>query len=164
MSSTEPKKYYGAQTKTSIKSFNISLKNGKKDLFSNKSFKKLFIDPVPLTIIKALAILKKSFAIVNQQFGLEQGISNAIVQASTEIITEKFNDQFPLSAFQPGSGIITNMNVNEVIANRAMEIIDGFAGHIHVDPTRHVNMNQNENNTFAIGKQFFKYHFSYVFF
>jgi aspartate ammonia-lyase len=103
----------------------------------------------------------------NAEFGLDKYISNAIVQACSEILNEDFNDQFPLSAFQPGSGIHTTMNINEVIANRAVEIVSGFVGsQIHVDSTRHISMNQNKNNTFSIGKKFFNkiffvYFFSY---
>ncbi len=97
---------------------------------------------------------------VNSEFGLDQHISNVIFQTCSEILKECLNDQFLSSAFQPGSGIHTDMNINEVIANRAMEIVNVFVGNqIHLDPTCHVNMNQNQNNAFSIGKQFFYAHF-----
>jgi fumarate hydratase class II len=83
----------------------LGIQKGKKKLFSNESFKKLYIYLIPLAVIKALALFKQACAMVSGQFGLDQHISNAIVQACTEIFTEKFNDQFPLSASQPGSGI-----------------------------------------------------------
>ncbi|CAF1435561.1 unnamed protein product [Rotaria sordida] len=81
---------------------------------------------IPLPVIKALALFRQACAMVNSQFGLDQHISNAIVQVCNEILKEGLNDQFPLSAFQPGSGIHANMNINEIIANRAMEIVDGM--------------------------------------
>ncbi|CAF4502456.1 unnamed protein product, partial [Rotaria magnacalcarata] len=74
---------------------------------------------MPLPLIEAFGLLKKACAIVNQKFGLANKLSDAISQACDEIIDGKLNDHFPLSIWQTGSGTQTNMNVNEVISNRA---------------------------------------------
>ncbi len=105
---------------------------------------------MPLAIIKAFGLQKKSAAIVNQQLGVLDGkLSIAIQQAAQEIIDGKLNNQFPLSIWQSGSGTQTNMNVNEVIANRAIEILGGNIGaKSPVHPNDHVNCSQSSNDTF----------------
>jgi fumarate hydratase class II len=108
---------------------------------------------MPFPLIEAFGFLKKSCAIVNKQFKLEDQISNAISQACDEIIAGKFNDQFPLSIWQTGSGTQTNMNVNEVISNRAIEIMGGIMGSkTPVHPNDHVNKSQSSNDTFPTGR------------
>ncbi len=125
-------RYWGAQTQRSIKNFKIGKIN------------------VPLELIHAIAIVKKSAAIVNQRYkDLDPKISKAIQKASDEIILGKLNDHFPLKVWQTGSGTQTNMNVNEVISNRAIEILNGELGSKKpVHPNDHVNMSQSTNDTF----------------
>ena len=125
-------KYWGAQTQRSIKNFKIGKVN------------------VPLELIHAIGIVKKSAAIVNQKFkDLDPKISKAIQKASDEVISGKLDDHFPLKVWQTGSGTQTNMNVNEVISNRAIEILGGKLGSKKpVHPNDHVNMAQSTNDTF----------------
>ena len=125
-------KYWGAQTERSLKYFKI----GK--------------IKVPFEIIKAIAIIKKAAAIVNfKSKSLEKKISQAIVRASDEVIKGKFDDNFPLKVWQTGSGTQTNMNVNEVIANRAIQILGGKLGSKKpVHPNDHVNKSQSTNDTY----------------
>ena len=125
-------KYWGAQTQRSIKNFKIGKVN------------------VPLELIHAIGIVKKSAAIVNQKFkDLDSKISKAIQKASDEVISGKLDDHFPLKVWQTGSGTQTNMNVNEVISNRAIEILGGKLGSKKpVHPNDHVNMAQSTNDTF----------------
>jgi len=125
-------KYWGAQTQRSIKNFKIGKVN------------------VPLELIHAIGIVKKSAAIVNQKFkDLDPKISKAIQRASDEVISGKLDDHFPLKVWQTGSGTQTNMNVNEVISNRAIEILGGKLGSKKpVHPNDHVNMAQSTNDTF----------------
>ena len=125
-------KYWGAQTQRSIKNFKIGKVN------------------VPLELIHAIGIVKKSAAIVNQKFkDLDTKISVAIQKASDEVISGKLDDHFPLKVWQTGSGTQTNMNVNEVISNRAIEILGGKLGSKKpVHPNDHVNMAQSTNDTF----------------
>ena len=104
-------KYWGASTERSNKFFNI----GKILVNSSK--------------IRSIAIIKRSAEIVHKKDGLIPGnISNAIVKASNEVISGKLENNFPLKVWQTGSGTQTNMNVNEVIANRAIEILKGKRG------------------------------------
>ncbi|UJR21058.1 hypothetical protein I4U23_024158 [Adineta vaga] len=125
--------YYGAQTARSMIYFNIGLPT----------------DRMPLPLIEAFGLLKKSCAIVNKQFNLDTKLSDAICQACDEIIAGKFNDHFPLSIWQTGSGTQTNMNVNEVISNRAIQILGGSMGSkTPVHPNDHVNKSQSSNDTF----------------
>jgi fumarate hydratase class II len=108
---------------------------------------------MPLPLIEAFGFLKKACAIVNKQFQLDHQISDAIAQACDEVISGKLNDQFPLSIWQTGSGTQTNMNVNEVISNRAIQILGGVMGSkIPVHPNDHVNKSQSSNDTFPTGK------------
>ena len=125
-------KYWGASTQRSIKFFNIG---------------NIFVKP---SIIKSIAIIKKSAAIVhykNKQ--IDKKISNAIVKASDEVIKGKLKEHFPLKVWQTGSGTQTNMNVNEVISNRAIEILGGKKGTKKpVHPNDHVNKSQSTNDVF----------------
>ena len=93
-------------------------------------------------MIKAFGILKKAAAKVNLEFGLDEKIANAIISASDEVIQGKLMDHFPLSIWQTGSGTQTNMNVNEVISNRSIELLGGTLGSKMVNPNDHVNMSQ----------------------
>ena len=125
-------KYWGASTQRSKKFFNI----GK--------------IKVPASIIKSIAIIKRSAAIVHQKDNsISKKISNAIIKASNEIIKGKMDDNFPLKVWQTGSGTQTNMNVNEVIANKAIEILNGRKGSKKpVHPNDHVNKSQSTNDVF----------------
>ncbi len=127
--------YWGAQTQRSLLHFNIGR------------------DTMPPELIRAFGILKKACALVNQDLGkLPADKAKLIVQAADEVIAGKLNDQFPLRVWQTGSGTQTNMNVNEVISNRAIEIaaagreMMGSKKPIH--PNDHVNMSQSSNDTF----------------
>ena len=125
-------KYWGAQTERSLKYFKIG---------------KIL---VPVEIIRAIAIIKKAAAIVNfKSKSLDKKISQAIIKASDEVIKGKFNNHFPLKVWQTGSGTQTNMNVNEVISNRAIEILGGKIGSKKpVHPNDHVNKSQSTNDTY----------------
>ncbi|WAQ82474.1 hypothetical protein PtA15_2A791 [Puccinia triticina] len=104
---------------------------------------------MPPALIEAFAYVKKSAAIVNMTYGLDPKIGQAICQAADEVISGKLSDHFPLVVFQTGSGTQTNMNVNEVISNRAIEILGGEKGSKKpVHPNDHVNMSQPSNDTF----------------
>ncbi len=124
--------YWGAQTQRSLLHFNIGR------------------DTMPPELIHAFGILKKACALVNQDLGrLSPDIAKLIVQAADEVIAGKLNDQFPLRIWQTGSGTQTNMNVNEVISNRSIEISGGEMGSKKpVHPNDHVNMSQSSNDTF----------------
>ncbi len=125
-------KYWGASTERSKKYFDIG---------------KILVKPV---LIKSIAIIKKSAAIVHKKDKqIERKIANAIIKAANEIIQGKLNDHFPLKVWQTGSGTQTNMNVNEVIANRAIEILRGKKGTKKpVHPNDHVNKSQSTNDVF----------------
>jgi fumarate hydratase class II len=125
-------RYWGAQTQRSIKYFSIG------------------DDPMPYEQIHAMGILKKAAAKANHQLNqLPAEKLNLIVQAADEIIDGKLNDHFPLRVWMTGSGTQTNMNVNEVIANRAIELAGGTIGSKHpIHPNDHVNMSQSSNDTF----------------
>src|ERR1700736_1168299 len=125
-------RYYGAQTARSLVHFAI----GK--------------DTVPPELIRAFGILKKAAALVNQDLGkLPADKARLIAQAADEVIAGKLDDQFPLRIWQTGSGTQTNMNVNEVIANRAIEIAGGGMGSKKpIHPNDDVNMSQSSNDTF----------------
>src|SRR5499425_1431116 len=125
-------RYYGAQTARSLIHFAI----GK--------------DTMPPELIRAFGILKKACALVNQDLGkLSAEKAKLIVQAADEVISGKLNDQFPLRIWQTGSGTQTNMNVNEVISNRAIEIAGGEMGSKKpIHPNDDVNMSQSSNDTF----------------
>ena len=125
-------KYWGASTQRSKKYFDIG---------------DFLVRPI---VIKSIAIIKKAAAIVNTKNGvLDKKISKAIIRASDEIIKGKLNDHFPLKVWQTGSGTQTNMNVNEVISNRAIEILGGKLGSKKpVHPNDHVNKCQSTNDVF----------------
>jgi len=125
-------RYYGAQTQRSHENFKIG----------HERF--------PREFIRAYGIIKKAAASVNHGFGnLDASILSAIHQAADEVIEGKLDDHFPLVVWQTGSGTQTNMNFNEVIANRAIEIMGGEIGSKHpVHPNDHVNMSQSTNDTF----------------
>tara|TARA_B100000530_G_scaffold336604_1_gene291864 strand:- start:1464 stop:2861 length:1398 start_codon:yes stop_codon:yes gene_type:complete len=124
------KAYYGAQTQRAIDNFKIS----------NLQFSKSFIN--------SLAIIKRSAAIANYKLDkLDSKISKAITQACDEILDGNFNDQFKVDVFQTGSGTSSNMNINEVVANRASEILGGKLGSREpVHPNDHVNLGQSSND------------------
>jgi fumarate hydratase class II len=103
---------------------------------------------MPTQLIEAFGTLKKCAAIVNMEYGLDKKFGDAIVQAAEEVAQGKLNDHFPLVVWQTGSGTQTNMNANEVIANRAGEIIGIPIGSKGVHPNDHVNMSQSSNDTF----------------
>jgi fumarate hydratase, class II len=125
-------RYYGAQTARSLIHFAI----GK--------------DTMPPELIRAFGILKKACALVNQDLGkLPREKAHLIVQAVDEVISGKLNEHFPLRIWQTGSGTQTNMNVNEVISNRAIEIAGGVMGSKKpIHPNDDVNMSQSSNDTF----------------
>ena len=125
-------KYYGAQTQRSLDNFKIG----------GERFQREFI--------RAYGIVKKAAASVNHRFSnLDAKILKAIHKASDEVISGSLDDHFPLVVWQTGSGTQTNMNFNEVIANRAIEILDGSLGSKDpVHPNDHVNMSQSTNDTF----------------
>lgn len=105
---------------------------------------------MPPPLIKAFGVLKKAAANVNQTYGLDPKIANAIGDAADEVISGKLIDEFPLVVFQTGSGTQTNMNVNEVISNRAIEMLGGELGSKKpVHPNDHVNMSQSSNDTYV---------------
>ena len=116
-------KYWGAGTQRSLQFFKI----GKV--------------AVPIELIHSIAIVKKAAAIVNEKYkDITPKVSKAIIKAAEEVIAGKLDDNFPLRVWQTGSGTQTNMNVNEVIANRAIEILGGKMGSKNpVHPNDHVN-------------------------
>ena len=125
-------RYYGAQTQRSLIHFNIGT------------------DVMPREMIRALGILKKAAALVNQDLGkLPPDKTALITKAADEVIAGKLDDHFPLRIWQTGSGTQTNMNANEVISNRAIEIAGGVMGSkVPIHPNDHVNMSQSSNDTF----------------
>ena len=125
-------KYWGASTQRSNKFFNIG---------------KILVN---ISIIKSIAIIKRSAALVHhQEKTINKKISYAVIKASDEVIKGKLDENFPLKVWQTGSGTQTNMNVNEVIANRAIEIMGGKKGSKKpVHPNDHVNKSQSTNDVF----------------
>lgn len=106
---------------------------------------------IPEPVIKAFGIIKKAAAIVNMETHLDKKVGTAIVQAADEVISGKLKDHFPLVVWQTGSGTQTNMNVNEVIANRAIELLGGQLGSKKpVHPNDHVNNGQSSNDTYDL--------------
>ncbi|KAH9624987.1 hypothetical protein KSS87_004830 [Heliosperma pusillum] len=125
-------KLWGAQTQRSLQNFEIG---GDRER-------------MPEPIIRAFGILKKCAAKVNMDYGLDPTIGKAIMQAAQEVAEGKLNDHFPLVVWQTGSGTQSNMNANEVIANRAAEILGHQRGGKFVHPNDHVNRSQSSNDTF----------------
>ncbi|MCV6824575.1 MULTISPECIES: class II fumarate hydratase [Halocynthiibacter] len=125
-------KYWGAQTQRSLINFPIGW------------------EKQPVAIVRALGVIKKACAQANVESGaLDAKIGGAIVEAAGEVIDGKFDDNFPLVVWQTGSGTQSNMNSNEVIANRAIEILGGVIGSKDpVHPNDHCNMGQSSNDTF----------------
>ena len=125
-------KYYGAQTQRSLENFKIG-----REVFQRE-------------FIRAYGLIKKAAASVNHRFGnINDKILDAIHKASDEVISGNLDEHFPLVIWQTGSGTQTNMNFNEVIANRAIEILGGELGSKDpVHPNDHVNMSQSTNDTF----------------
>jgi len=125
-------RYWGAQTERSRQNFRIGH------------------DRMPMPIVRALGIVKLASAETNRELGLlDQRRARAIVRAAREVIEGKLDDHFPLVVWQTGSGTQTNMNLNEVIANRASELLGGQLGAKKpVHPNDHVNMSQSSNDSF----------------
>jgi fumarate hydratase, class II len=125
-------RYWGAQTERSRQNFRIGH------------------DRMPIEIVHALGIVKLAAAETNRELGLiDQRRARAIIRAAREVIEGKLDDQFPLVVWQTGSGTQTNMNLNEVIANRANELLGGKLGaKAPVHPNDHVNMSQSSNDSF----------------
>jgi fumarate hydratase class II len=123
--------YWGAQTQRSIGNFPIGS------------------DRMPLPLVHALARVKQAAAIVNRDHGLAPALADAIAAAAAEVADGKWDEQFPLVVWQTGSGTQTNMNVNEVIAGRANEMLTGRrGGKAPVHPNDHVNRSQSSNDAF----------------
>ncbi len=125
-------KYWGAQTQRSIQNFPIGWERQ------------------PVAIVRALGVIKRACATVNMAQGdLDKTLGEAIVAAAQEVIEGRFDDNFPLVVWQTGSGTQSNMNANEVISNRAIEMLGGTMGSKKpVHPNDHVNMGQSSNDTF----------------
>ncbi|UWQ52311.1 class II fumarate hydratase [Leisingera caerulea] len=125
-------KYWGAQTQRSIMNFPIGW------------------EKQPVAIVRALGVIKQACAMANKESGkLDAKIADAVIQAASEVVAGKFDDNFPLVVWQTGSGTQSNMNSNEVIANRAIEILGGTIGSKDpVHPNDHCNMGQSSNDTF----------------
>jgi fumarate hydratase class II len=125
-------RYWGAQTQRSLGNFRIGW------------------EKQPKPIVRALGVVKRAAAEANMELGrLDPAIGAAIVQAAQEVIDGKLDDHFPLVVWQTGSGTQSNMNANEVVANRAIEILGGKIGSkTPVHPNDHVNMSQSSNDTY----------------
>jgi fumarate hydratase class II len=125
-------RYWGAQTQRSLQNFRIGT------------------DRMPIAIVRALGIVKLAAAETNLELGLiDQRRARAITRAAREVINGDLDDHFPLVVWQTGSGTQTNMNLNEVIANRANELLGGELGTKKpVHPNDHVNMSQSSNDSF----------------
>ena len=125
-------KYWGAQTQRSIMNFPIGW------------------EKQPVAVVRALGVIKKACAMQNKAQGtLDAGLADAIIAAAGEVVDGKLDDNFPLVVWQTGSGTQSNMNANEVIANRAIEMLGGVIGSKDpVHPNDHCNMGQSSNDTF----------------
>jgi len=129
-------KYWGAQTQRSMQNFKINTPH----------------DRMPLEVIHALALVKKAAATVNVRYGLDAKVSAAICSAADEVVAGKLDAHFPLVIWQTGSGTQSNMNVNEVLSNRAIEIMGGKLGSKKpVHPNDHCNMSQSSNDVYPTG-------------
>ena len=125
-------KYWGAQAQRSLQNFKIGW------------------EKQPASVVRALGIIKRAAAETNMGLGqLDKAIGAAIINAAQEVIEGKLNDHFPLAVWQTGSGTQSNMNANEVISNRAIEMLGGVMGSKKpVHPNDHVNMSQSSNDTY----------------
>jgi len=124
---------YGAQTKRSTINFNIGGPT----------------ERMPLPVVHAFAILKGAAAATNKSFGLDPEISKHIQLAAAEVAAGKHDEEFPLVIWQTGSGTQSNMNMNEVLSNRAIQLMGGVVGSKKpVHPNDHCNMSQSSNCTF----------------
>ncbi len=125
-------RYWGAQAQRSLKNFDIGW------------------EKQPAPVVRALGIVKRAAAETNMALGrLDTTIGNTIIAAAQEVIEGKLNDHFPLAVWQTGSGTQSNMNANEVISNRAIEMLGGVMGSKSpVHPNDHVNMSQSSNDTY----------------
>jgi fumarate hydratase class II len=125
-------KYWGAQTARSLQNFRIGG------------------ETMPQPLVRALGLIKRAAALANQDLGqLDPRLAAAIATAAQDVAEGRLDDQFPLVVWQTGSGTQTNMNANEVIANRAIELLGGIMGSkTPVHPNDHVNMSQSSNDTF----------------
>src|SRR5690606_9106091 len=147
-------RYWGAQTQRSIENFPIGV-----DRFRWQA-----------SIVTSLGILKKAAAMANRELGeLPTDVADLIVRAADEVIEGRLNEEFPLVVFQTGSGTQSNMNVNEVISNRAIELAGGVRGSkTPVHPNDHVNRGQSSNDTFptamhiAVGRELERHFFPAV--
>jgi fumarate hydratase class II len=128
-------RYWGAQTQRSLQHFSIGDPAA---------------DRMPMEVVRALALLKKAAAMVNTDLGLlDRKLADLIVAVAGEILDGRLDEHFPLFVWQTGSGTQTNMNVNEVISNRAIEMTGGELGSkTPIHPNDHVNMSQSSNDTF----------------
>src|SRR2546423_1318418 len=127
-------RYWGAQTERSLHHFSIGGP----------------AERMPIEVVRAFGVLKKAAALVNAELGkLAQDKAELIVRAADEVIEGELDDHFPLFVWQTGSGTQTNMNANEVIANRAIELAGGRMGSKDpLHPNDHVNLSQSSNDTF----------------
>src|SRR5438132_8597794 len=125
-------KYWGAQTQRSLQNFKIGW------------------EKQPLPVVRALGVVKRAAAEANMALGkLDPAIGKAIMAAAQEVIDGKLDEHFPLVVWQTGSGTQSNMNANEVISNRAIEMLGGVMGSKKpVHPNDHVNMSQSSNDTY----------------
>jgi fumarate hydratase class II len=125
-------RYWGAQTARSLMNFKIGA------------------ETMPVPLIRAFGVIKRAAALANKDLGkLDQRLADAIAEAAQDVIDGKLDQEFPLVVWQTGSGTQTNMNANEVIANRAIEILGGKLGSKKpVHPNDHVNMSQSSNDSF----------------
>lgn len=131
MSTEEPRQRWGKQTQLAIENFPVSG------------------DRIPSPIIRALAMIKSESAVVNGELGTVPGpVADAIRTAADEVADGRLANQFPVDVFQTGSGTSTNMNMNEVLANRAAELLESTQYDHNVHPNDHVNASQSSNDTF----------------
>src|SRR5688572_20905470 len=118
--------YYGASTQRAVENFPVSG------------------EPIPRPFLNALGLIKLAAARVNRELGLlDAKVADAIEKAAREVIDGKFDREFPIDVYQTGSGTSTNMNANEVIATRAIELLGGERGARLVHPNDHVNLGQS---------------------
>ncbi|MGV6873349.1 class II fumarate hydratase [Pseudochelatococcus sp. B33] len=125
-------RYWGAQSQRSLENFRIG------------------IEKIPLPVVHALALIKRAAALVNKDLGaLDAKVADAVATAAQEVVEGRYDDHFPLAVWQTGSGTQSNMNANEVIANRANELLGAPLGSkTPVHPNDHVNRGQSSNDTF----------------